>query len=56
MLKNNLNKDFSPYLLQHKNNPVHWQTWSDESLQFAKKKKKNNFNKQRGEKKKREQR
>jgi uncharacterized protein YyaL (SSP411 family) len=40
MLKNNLNKDFSPYLLQHKNNPVHWQTWSDESLQLAKKKQK----------------
>ncbi len=40
MLKNNLDKDLSPYLLQHKNNPVHWQPWSVEILQFAKKEKK----------------
>ena len=26
----------SPYLNQHKDNPVNWQTWSKESLEFAK--------------------
>jgi len=26
--KNNLINDPSPYLRQHKNNPVHWQIWS----------------------------
>ena len=35
-MKNILHKDPSPYLQQHKNNPVHWQTWSEESLKFAK--------------------
>ena len=35
--KNNLIGDPSPYLTQHKNNPVHWQTWSKETLQQAKK-------------------
>ena len=35
-MKNILHKDPSPYLQQHKNNPVHWQTWSEESLNFAK--------------------
>ena len=34
--KNILANDLSPYLKQHKNNPVHWQTWSKESLDFAK--------------------
>ncbi|RRO15889.1 thioredoxin domain-containing protein [Flavobacteriaceae bacterium 14752] len=36
MLKNELSKSSSPYLLQHKNNPVHWLEWSDETLQLAK--------------------
>ena len=35
--KNNLFEDPSPYLKQHKDNPVHWQTWSKESLEQAKK-------------------
>ncbi len=34
--KNNLSSDLSPYLQQHKDNPVHWQTWSKETLKFAK--------------------
>ena len=34
--KNVLSNDLSPYLKQHKDNPVHWQTWSHETLQFAK--------------------
>ncbi len=34
--KNNLSSDLSPYLKQHKDNPVHWQTWSKETLNFAK--------------------
>jgi len=37
--KNNLSKDPSPYLQQHKNNPVNWQVWSKEALDFAKIKK-----------------
>ena len=36
MIKNNLAKSSSPYLLQHKDNPVHWQTWSKDSLKLAK--------------------
>ena len=35
--KNNLVNDPSPYLQQHKNNPVHWQIWSPETIEFAKK-------------------
>ena len=38
--KNDLSNDLSPYLKQHKDNPVHWQTWSKELLEFAKQKKK----------------
>ncbi len=38
--KNILSGNLSPYLLQHKNNPVHWQTWSKESLETAKQTKK----------------
>ena len=38
--KNSLASDPSPYLQQHKNNPVNWQTWSKETLEFAKKNKK----------------
>ena len=34
--KNNLSNDLSPYLKQHEDNPVYWQTWSKETLQFAK--------------------
>ena len=39
-MKNILFNDPSPYLQQHKNNPVHWQTWSRESLNQAKTEKK----------------
>ena len=35
--KNNLGQDPSPYLQQHKTNPVFWQIWSKEILQYAKK-------------------
>lgn len=38
--KNNLYLESSPYLLQHKDNPVHWQPWNKEILNFAKKNKK----------------
>ena len=38
--KNNLSENLSPYLKQHKDNPVHWQTWSKNSLEFAKQNKK----------------
>ena len=37
--KNILSDDLSPYLNQHKDNPVNWQTWSIETLNFAKKNK-----------------
>ena len=40
MLKNVLEKDPSPYLQQHKDNPVNWQVWSEEILLIAKKEKK----------------
>jgi len=35
--QNNLANDSSPYLQQHKNNPVHWQIWSKNILELAKK-------------------
>ena len=35
--ENVLSEDLSPYLKQHKDNPVNWQIWSNETLQFAKK-------------------
>ena len=35
-LKNNLYSESSPYLQQHKDNPVYWQTWKNEVLNFAK--------------------
>ncbi len=38
--KNILSNNLSPYLQQHKDNPVHWQTWTEETLEFAKKNKK----------------
>ena len=39
-LKNNLHLEPSPYLQQHKDNPVHWQTWNTDMLSFAKENKK----------------
>ncbi len=38
--KNILFNDLSPYLRQHKDNPVNWQLWSEDSLSYAKKNKK----------------
>ena len=38
--KNVLSKDLSPYLKQHKDNPVNWQIWSEETLEFSKQNKK----------------
>ena len=38
--ENNLSNDLSPYLKQHKDNPVNWQIWSRETLEFSKKNKK----------------
>ena len=37
--KNNLSEDPSPYLQQHKENPVNWQVWSKEIFDIAKEKK-----------------
>lgn len=34
--KNNLAKATSPYLRQHKDNPIYWQQWSKEVLEYAK--------------------
>ncbi len=34
--QNLLGRESSPYLLQHADNPVHWQPWNDESLALAK--------------------
>lgn len=33
---NELSKSTSPYLLQHKDNPVHWREWNAETLSLAK--------------------
>jgi len=38
--QNKLASDPSPYLQQHKNNPVNWQTWSEDVLENAKQNKK----------------
>ena len=38
--ENVLSNDLSPYLKQHKDNPVNWQVWSKEILEFSKKNKK----------------
>ncbi len=38
--RNNLDKSSSPYLQQHKDNPINWQEWSKEVLDYAKKNKK----------------
>ena len=35
--ENILSNDLSPYLKQHKKNPVHWQAWSAETIELAKK-------------------
>jgi len=35
--RNNLDKASSPYLQQHKDNPIHWQEWNSEVLEYAKK-------------------
>ena len=37
---NKLEKETSPYLLDHKNNPVEWYPWNEDSLKKAKKEKK----------------
>ncbi|MCF7911940.1 MAG: thioredoxin domain-containing protein [Candidatus Cloacimonetes bacterium] len=34
--RNNLGVSSSPYLRQHADNPVHWQEWSIEVLEYAK--------------------
>ena len=34
-MRNTLSQASSPYLLQHKDNPVHWQQWSEEVLELA---------------------
>ncbi len=36
MTKNLLSGETSPYLLQHKDNPVHWFPWGDQAFQQAK--------------------
>ena len=36
MSKNRLARETSPYLLQHKDNPVHWWPWGPEALAEAK--------------------
>ncbi len=33
--RNNLDKALSPYLRQHADNPIHWQEWNEEVLQYA---------------------
>ena len=38
--ENVLSNDLSPYLRQHKNNPVNWQIWSKETLEYSRKNKK----------------
>ena len=36
MSHNRLGNEPSPYLIQHKDNPVHWHPWSDEAFEEAK--------------------
>ena len=38
--ENVLSNDLSPYLKQHKDNPVNWQIWTKETLEFSKQNKK----------------
>jgi hypothetical protein len=35
-MRNRLNEETSPYLLQHAHNPVHWQAWDEAALAAAK--------------------
>ncbi|AOE48865.1 thioredoxin domain-containing protein [Kangiella sediminilitoris] len=35
-MRNTLSQASSPYLLQHQDNPVHWQQWTDEVIAIAK--------------------
>ncbi len=35
MIRNRLDQETSPYLLQHAENPVHWQPWDAEALSLA---------------------
>ena len=35
MAQNELSKETSPYLLQHQDNPVHWQAWNENALALA---------------------
>ncbi len=35
MTRNNLDRETSPYLLQHRDNPVHWQPWGQAALDRA---------------------
>ena len=35
-MPNKLNKENSPYLLEHANNPVDWHSWNADSLKLAK--------------------
>ena len=32
---NRLSEEISPYLLQHRTNPIHWQAWGTEALATA---------------------
>ncbi len=34
-MRNRLEEETSPYLLQHKDNPVHWYAWGDEAFEEA---------------------
>ena len=36
-MRNKLSEETSPYLKQHAENPVHWQAWSEEALEEARK-------------------
>ncbi|MEP3303509.1 MAG: DUF255 domain-containing protein, partial [Roseibium sp.] len=36
MTENRLAQSTSPYLLQHKDNPVHWYQWGEDALATAK--------------------
>ncbi|HCD51810.1 MAG TPA: hypothetical protein DEQ34_05140, partial [Balneolaceae bacterium] len=40
LVSNKLAQEKSPYLLQHKDNPVDWYPWSDEAFEKAKKEQK----------------
>lgn len=34
--RNNLDQASSPYLKAHQKNPIHWQQWNTETLEYAK--------------------